>query len=178
MRRRTRSQSGVTIVEAAFAIPLLFMFIISMLDLGDWAYQVGQATGAARDGARVGLLHYQDADNSMSNVSPTGDLYLINSAITRRLAGQTYSLVGTTAHPGTATCVQPASLTELSNGCHPAIPGCDRIMVKVQWQRTPWSPVGRLFGTATVKGEAEMTIGGAALDTSTTLGSPDTTGCP
>lgn len=177
MRRGSRrNQTGVVIVEAAFVIPILFTFILTMVDLGDWAYQAGQAAAAARDGARVGIIHYQDADSSASNVS-NGDLFLINKAITRRLAGQTYSLVSPSAHPNTATCVQPTTTTELTNGCHPALPGCDRIMVKVQWQRSPWSPIGKLFGTATVKGEAEMTIGGAALDTTTTLGTPDTTGC-
>ena len=170
----------MSIVEAAFVIPLLFLFLITTIDFADWAYQVSQANGAARDGARVGVIHYQDADNTASNVAgpPAGDLYLINQAISKRLAGQSYSLVGTAAHPGTATCVQPGNVTELSNGCHPAIPGCDRIQVKVTWTRTPWSPFGKLFGSTTVHGEADMTIVGAPVTTNTTLGTPDSSGCP
>jgi len=166
--RIERGERGVAFVEAALVLPLLFLFLLTMIDFGDWAFQVSQANGAARDGARIGIIHYQDADQAASN-----DLSLINQAIARRLAGQGYSLVG-----GTATCVQPGSLTSLSNGCHPAIPGCDRIMVKVQWSRTAWSPIGGLFGLATVHGEAEMTIAGAPLSTATTLGTVDSTGCP
>jgi Flp pilus assembly protein TadG len=166
----------VAVVEAAFVIPVLILLILTMFDFGDWVFQVSQANGAARDGARVGIINYQDADNAAAP-PPAGrtsnDLAVINQAIAKRLAGQTYTLVGTTLDPNTATCIPPDSTTALPHGCHPAIPGCDRIMVKVQWTRTPWSPTGGLFGLATVHGEAEMTIAGAPVNTATTLGTVD-----
>ncbi len=168
MRRLRRSERGTAIIEAAIVLPVLFLLLVTTIDFADWAYQVSQANGAARDGARIGLLHYQLAD-----VTGSTDVQYINQAITKRLAGQSYALVG-----GTAKCVQPNSTTALANGCLPAIPGCDRIQVKVQWNRTPWSPFGNLFGTATVTGEADMTIEGAPASTATTIGTVDTTGCP
>jgi len=164
-RRRSRTQRGATIVEAALVIPLVFLFLLTTIDLADWAFQASQANGAARDGARVGVLHYQSADTAGSQ-----DTQYITTAVGRRLAGQTDTL--------TAQCIQPHATTALSHGCGPAIPGCDRIQVKVVWPRTPWSPIGKFFGTATVHGEADMTIVGVPLTTGATIGTVDATGCP
>jgi Flp pilus assembly protein TadG len=175
-RRLRRDHSGASLIEAALVLPVLFLLVLTMIDFGDWELQLSQARGAARDGARVGTLHYQAADQLSSDVAgpPAGDLNLIKSAITKRLAGQTYSLSG-----GTATCVRPDLSTLTGTGpCHAAIPGCDLIKVKVTWSRTAFSPFGALFGTQTVTGEAEMTIAGAPTDTSTTIGTVDSTGCP
>ena len=53
MRRFVRrNEQGVTIVEAAFVIPILFLFMFALIDIGLWEYQRTQASAAARDGAR------------------------------------------------------------------------------------------------------------------------------
>lgn len=53
--RRTRGQYGATLVEAAFTLLILFVFLFAILDLGR-AYNVYQTmTDAAREGARFAV---------------------------------------------------------------------------------------------------------------------------
>ncbi len=144
-RRRER---GVSTVEAAFALPVLFTLVLTFFDFGSWVLQSNQAAAAARDGARVGILHYVSAD-----VPASSDYTAIQTAVRRRLAGQAYTSL-------TMTCVGPSSTTPVSGGCAAATVDTDRITVNLSWTRTAWSPIGRLFGSQTIRGTATMTING------------------
>ena len=163
------------LVEAAFALPIFFLVVLSLLDLGDWAFQNTQAAHAARDGARQGIITFQQAD-----VPSSRDYNFVAAAVSQRLAGRTYYFgsSGTNTN-STPLCIHPSDTSTLSpSGCASAIPGCDRIQVQVSWKRTPFSPIGALFGTATVKGQANMTISAAPVANGSPPGTPDTTGCP
>src|SRR5207237_9935455 len=91
-------ERGATIVEAAFVIPLLFLFIFGLIDVGLWEYQGSQASAAARDGARVGILRYLSADTTGSANNTA-----ISNAVAARLGGQAYNL--------TVTCLQEGAPT-------------------------------------------------------------------
>lgn len=165
MSRRASGERGVALVEAAFAVPVVMLLLLGCLDLGDWAFQSSQATAAARDGARVGIVHYAAAD-----VTGSSDQTAISQAVAGRLAGQAYSV--------TIHCVTPTDTTALTNGCGLAVPGCDRISVTVSWTRAPWTFVGAWFGNPTVTGQSVMVIAGAPSTggtTPTTLNAPN--GC-
>ena len=87
MRRFVRrNEQGVTIVEAAFVIPILFLFMFALIDIGLWEYQRTQASAAARDGARVGILRYLTAD-----VNGSANNTAISNAVAARLGGQPYA---------------------------------------------------------------------------------------
>lgn len=56
--KRLRSQSGSTLVEAAIALPVLFMLLFGILEFGR-AYNLHQVlTDAAREGARYSVAPY------------------------------------------------------------------------------------------------------------------------
>ncbi|MCU1448137.1 MAG: hypothetical protein JWP02_307, partial [Acidimicrobiales bacterium] len=81
---RLTGERGATIVEAAFVLPLLFFLVLTMVDLGMWGFQTSQATSAARDGARVGIINYVTAKGP----SPGGtDYTAIANAAKARLGG-------------------------------------------------------------------------------------------
>jgi Flp pilus assembly protein TadG len=152
-RGRCRGERGVTIVEAAFVVPLLFVFVLALVDIGLWEFQTSQASGAARDGARVGILSYTTA--SGSTASPGGTSFTaIDNAVKGRLAKQPYSV--------TVTCVGPTD--ETTKSCSTASitpPDIDRIKVVVTWSRKSYSPLGSLIGSSqTVTGTAVMQLVG------------------
>jgi Flp pilus assembly protein TadG len=151
MRRlRCTGEWGVTIVEAAFVIPLLFVFVLGMMDIGLWEFQTSQASGAARDGARAGILSYKTA--SGTTAAPGGaDFTIVNNAIKGRLGNQNYS--------ATVTCVGPTDETAIS--CATAQPDSARIKVVVTWSRSSTSPLSSVIGqTQTVTGTAVMQVVG------------------
>lgn len=158
MRRALRrDERGVTIVEAAFVLPLLFLLVLTMVDVGQWAFQTSQATSAARDGARVGIINYATADTGGQ------DFTKIQDAVKARLAGNPTGL------SVSVKCVPPDSSAALNNGCGSALAGCDRIMVTVTWTRRASSPlIGSLFGVTSVKGVSAMVIAGAPVSPSAT----------
>jgi len=123
-------------------IPLLFVLVLGMVDVGLWEFQTTQASNAARDGARVGI--------------PGGsDFASVDAAVRRRLAGQPYSV--------TVTCVGATS--EAPVNCATAnidpVNPVDRIKVVVTWSRASFSPLSKFIGaTETVTGTAVMQLVG------------------
>jgi len=152
--RRFRGERGVTVVEAAFVIPLLFVLVLGMVDVGLWEFQTTQASNAARDGARVGILGYTSAAGS-SGTPGGSDFASVDAAVRRRLAGQPYSV--------TVTCVGATS--EAPVNCATAnidpVNPVDRIKVVVTWSRASFSPLSKFIGaTETVTGTAVMQLVG------------------
>ena len=153
LRLRRRDEGGVTIVEAAFVLPVLFALALALFDMGQWVLQTTQLSGAARDGARAGILNYKTAAGTVTNTStPTSGtgLEAVNNAIKGRLAGQAYS--------ATVTCVGPSD--EVSKSCVTAAPDADRIKVAVSWTRQPLTPITSIFGPQVVRGNAVMQLVG------------------
>lgn len=147
MRRAIRSERGHAIAEAAFVLPILFVLVFAMFDFGQWELQTTQATNAARDGARAGLMAYKTAEGTTS--SPGGSGWsTVNSAVAARLAGQSYTL--------TVACVGGAD--ETTKPCSSAQPDVDRIKVTVSWTRSSLTPVTNAFGAQQVSGHAVMKV--------------------
>ena len=143
-RFRRDDERGVTIVEAAFVVPLLFLFLLGVLDIGLWEFQNSQASSAARDGARVGVLHYLSADTSGQANNTT-----IINAVKARLGGQAPTV--------TVTCMGPSTTT--AKACDSSIAiDSDRIKVNVIWTRPPLSFVSKLGGTSTQTVHASATM--------------------
>ena len=127
---------------------LLFLFLFGLVDIGLWEYQNSQASAAARDGARVGILKYLSADTSGSTNNTA-----ISNAVAARLGGQAYNL--------TVTCL--AASTSTTKSCDSGVlVDHDRIKVVVTWQHSSLTYVGRFVGgsSQTVTGTAIMTING------------------
>lgn len=148
MSRGQRRDSGVTIVEAAFALPILFMFIMGLADLGMWTFNANQATNAARDGARTAIIDYRTADD------PTSDTYkAVVEKIESRLAGRSLTVQNVDID-----CVRADGGT----GCAGAHPDRDQIRVEVEWSWDLVTPVAGVIGVdqGLASGSATMTIVG------------------
>lgn len=152
MRRAGRRDGGVTIVEAAFALPILFMFIMGLADLGMWTFNANQATNAARDGARAAIIDHRFADD------PTSDTFeAVVERIESRLAGRSLDVQNVEIE-----CVRADGGT----GCAGAHPDRDQIRVEVDWSWDLITPVAAVVGVdrGNASGVATMTIIGRAGD--------------
>lgn len=150
MRGERRTDGGVTIVEAAFALPILFMFIMGLADLGMWTFNSNQATNAARDGARMAIIDYRTADD------PASDTFkAVVDRIESRLAGRSLTVENVEIE-----CVRADGGT----GCAGAHPDRDRIRVEVDWSWDLVTPVAGIVGVdeGAASGTATMRIIGKA----------------
>lgn len=62
MTKKSMSDGGQTIVEFAFLILLLFIFILGIMEWGMVLYDKAILTDACREGARAGVMFRADAD--------------------------------------------------------------------------------------------------------------------
>lgn len=162
--RSRRSDRGVALVEAAFAIPVMFLFIAGIIDLGMWGYNSNQAANAARDGARVGIIDYATAD-----VAGSPSHQAIVDAIEAHLPGRSIA-----PSQIAVSCVD-AGGTPLSGGCTTADPAEDRLRVEVGWTWDLVTPLAGAIGVdaGAADGAASMVILGLPLPA--TSSSPSTT---
>lgn len=176
-RRRGRLRdgaSGVTVVEAAFALPILLTFIFGLVDLGMWTLNVNQATNAARDGARAGILGHVGAD-------------VPGSEAEQAIRGAVEAHLDRGAERVDISCVDPDG-TALAT-CAGAEVDVDRIRVAVEWHWTLVTPIAAILGydEGRAHGSATMTIVGSPLtgapvsstttSTTTTTTTPDSAVC-
>ncbi len=66
LRRRARRERGAVAVEFALIAPLLFGLLFGFLEVGLLVLGSTAGTNAAREGARVGIVGYIDADDPSS----------------------------------------------------------------------------------------------------------------
>lgn len=148
-RRHRRDERGVTIVEAVFVLPVLFLLVLGLFDLGQWVLQGTQLSAGARDGARAGILSYKTAAGTTA--APGGaDFATIDNAVRARLAGQAYSM--------TVACVGASD--EVSKSCASAMPDVDRLKVSLSFTRSPLSLATSPFGPQAVTGISVMQLVG------------------
>ncbi len=126
--RSTPKEAGVVLVEAALVVPLLFLFVLALLDLGLWVFASTQAAAAARDGARTAILHYKAAD-----VPGTRDRATVEAAVTRQ--------IDVSAPTVAVNCLRQDGSRV---ACAQAVPVEDRIEVSVSWERGSLALVGGL----------------------------------
>lgn len=153
--RRRQGDRGAALVEAAFALPIFFMLVLGMIDFGLVGFKDNQAGNAARDGARVAVIGYRQAD-----VSGSPDRLAVEAAIVKNLPGRSI--------PGDTTvevkCIDPDGV-DVVGGCTAARIGIDRVWVRVSWTQHFASPVANALGftSTTVDGESAMVIVGAPV---------------
>jgi hypothetical protein len=145
-------------MEAAFVIPLFLFLISGMIDLGYAGYQTSQATAAARDGARAGILDQVDDAT-------------IEAEVRDRLTGPQPDSID-------IECLDGLSGPTVID-CDDANPNEDRIRVGVAWAYEPVSFVGGLVGIDEIRGTATMVIVGRPIDvTPVTTATTTTTTIP
>lgn len=137
-------------VEAAFALPVLFSFVMALIDFGYLEMRTSQLSSAARDGARTGIVHYANADQG-GTYSPGGgcsggpsDFAIVCNAAVARMTGSKFNTNGVTV-----VCKEGLSATDKVGGCAAAVTGIDSIKVTVTQTYNPLTIVGQTFlGTA------------------------------
>ena len=153
----------MTVVEAAFAIPILFLFVMGLIDLGMWTLNDNQATNAARDGARAGVISYLLAD-----VPGSDD----HDAIVEKIESQ---LPGRDIGPGdiSVRCVLPNGN---ATPCSTARPDVDRIEVSVDWTWSLVTPIAAIIGVdeGEARGVAAMSIIGKPVAGTPSVPPPST----
>ncbi len=168
MRRSRWLDRGVTVVEAAFALPIMLLFISGLVDLGMWTFNTNQATNAARDGARAGILSYLQAD-----VAGSPDHEAVVAAVRAHLPANTVD--------GSEITVACLTATGTMVTCADARFDVDRIRVEVEWRWNLVTPVAPIIGVreGAARGSATMAIVGlpvsGSFSTTTTSTIPTST---
>jgi hypothetical protein len=126
MSRRAAGDHGTAMLEFAFVAPMVFLLFAALIDIGLVVLGGTIASGAARDGARVGVIHYVGADQAGS----TSEL-LIQAAVRARLVGM--------VKPGTGTFIVARCLdgtTKVAKSCNAnaIVIDSDVIEVTVNWE--------------------------------------------
>lgn len=149
MRTVRTPDRGAVIVETALALPIMFVLILGLFDLGMWSMNANQAANAARDGARAGILTHEQADAPSSADRDA----IVAAALARLPEG--------TARPDdvSISCVDQSDTTV---PCHTARIDEDRIRVEVRWVWPLVTPVAGMIGTTdgVARGVATMEIVG------------------
>lgn len=155
MSRIRRSEAGVSVVEAAFVIPVLFLLVFGLIDMGLWSLQKGQASSGARDGARAAIVL-----NMATNGLETTNRTRIAAAVTSRLTEGVDSITIECDKDGVGDSYGPCwtGAQDIVSADY----GTARIRVTVVWQRPFLTFIGNVFGNAqTVRGISSMVIVGA-----------------
>lgn len=175
--RRARGSAGVTVVEAAFALPILLTFIFGLIDIGMWTFNANQATNAARDGARVGIIDFEQADDSGSAMHAA-----IVDAVGSRLEDAKVESVSISCVTSAGTPV--TDVDGDGDRCEHAEVDVDSIKVDVEWAWDLVTPVAAILGydRGEATGSATMRLVGRPLastsgstTTTTTTTTPDST---
>jgi len=141
-------ERGSVVLEAAMTLPIVLLFILGLIDLGNWDFQKSQASSAARDGARVAILSVTGVD-----VSGTAVNTAVHDAVAARLGGQAFTFT-VRCMPSTTTITKTCAAT-------PTTVDRDRVQVSVTWQRPGLTFVSQMAGaSATLSASSTMTISG------------------
>jgi Flp pilus assembly protein TadG len=167
-------EAGATMVEFALVAVVAFILLFGLAEVGLIVFGNSIGSNAARDGARVGIINYEDADvpGSPNNLA-------ILASVQQRLVGMvTFESAAVSCRPGddsTLTVPCRSSAVDLTRG--------DLLEVTVQWKHRG----AAAFVPATHSATARMVINGApdlsttattAPATSTTTGPTTTTTAP
>ena len=63
MRRAARDEAGNVIIEFALGLPILFLLMVGLLDLGNFGLQKSAMLQGAREGAQYGIVAYSESAN-------------------------------------------------------------------------------------------------------------------
>lgn len=157
---RRPQERAAGLLEVALTLPILLMAILGFVDIGMAVFQTSQASSAAADGARVGILRYKQAD-----VANSADRVLIESAVKGKLIGQKVDAI-------TVACIGP---TDAAVACALADSEVDRLRVTVSWAFRPLSPMGHAISSKILTGRATMSLIDQPVGVTTTTAPPGTT---
>jgi hypothetical protein len=154
---RLAGDDGAVIVEAAFVLPVLFALLLGFIEFSLVEFQQSQASSAARDGARVGILDYTSADvvGSATNVA-------VVAAVNARLAGQEGVAVVVRCRNGNDAPVACQPPTGLPTVADPAV-----LEVEVSWPYDDFTVFGGIV-PSTITGTSRMVLVGAPVQVTVT----------
>lgn len=152
--RRAAGDRGATLVEFALITPLLFLMLGSMLDLGLAVLGRSVASNAAREGARVGIIQFENA-----NVVGSPSHNAIKAAVDTKLVG----LVSPNTSSGPyveVRCLDGITKLPLvpAGTCARSAVTVDRDLIEVTVRWRSISPAGGMFTPDTYTDRARMVI--------------------
>ncbi len=103
-----RDQRGATIVEAAFVLPILFMFLLAILEFGRAYNEYQVLTNAAREAARYAVAPLQGTNMLPLNVALVAEQFTNSAGV---LLSQPPSITQHTA------CQVPLSINGVQQMC-------------------------------------------------------------
>jgi len=144
-------------VEAAFVLPILMLFILGVIDLAMWDMQTSATSSAARDGARQAILGATNADCGVAGYDSSVNTYpcstvntAIHDAINKRLGRSTFTFK--------VRCMGETDTTTKVCNIGPSTVDRDRVEVEVTWQRPAMTFVSKWLGaSSTVHAVSRMT---------------------
>ena len=148
LRIRLAGEAGATMVEFALVAVLAFGVLFVAADLGLVVFGNSIGSSAARDGARVGLINYEDAD-----IAGSANNLAVEAAVRQRLVG----MVG---FQSASVVCRPAGNLSATVPCHPTsvdLTRGDLIEVRATWKHRG----AAVFGPPTHSATARMVIVGA-----------------
>lgn len=167
-RRRARGDRGATLVEFAVVSPLIFFMLGGMLDIGLTVLGRSVASGAAREGARVGIIHFENADIDLPVASPNNAL--IKAAVDAKLVGLVKPDTGNAPYVA-VRCLDGG--TKAAKACTRASVRIDYDLLEVTVKWRSISATGGTFTPSNLTDVARMVIvgdagggGGLAIGTS------------
>ena len=159
------NERGVTLVEAAFALPVFILFLFGLVDLGGAVLQTSQTSSAAADGARAASV-VKDLTGA-ETAGPAHDK--IVNAVRARLVGAEDVVI-------TISC-RTASGSAYTCGTEGTLRDRARVRVEVSWRYEAVTfvgaslPIENITGAATM-GVVELPVDLPATPTTTTTTSP------
>ncbi|MCU1355181.1 MAG: hypothetical protein JWM89_599 [Acidimicrobiales bacterium] len=164
---RHPQERAAALLEMALTIPILLVVILGFVDLGLAVFQTSQASSAAADGARAGVIRFEHAD-----VAGSTDRAAVDAAVNAKLVGQKVESI-------TVACIDP---TDAEVSCADADPEVDRLQVAVAWTFRPISPLGNMIPSKVLTGRATMSLidqpSGMTTTTTTTPATTTTSSTP
>lgn len=158
LRRRDRDR-GAVLVEAALVLPILLFLFLGFFDFTYAELKEADATNAARDGARVGIVGDATATDTAQSDCTAGDAAFeaICNEVKSNLTAVDVDTVRVRCFDGVGSAVDPAAPL----ACTDPDLEADRstIEVTVEWQRVPMTFVGKaFFGESAVTTTSRMVI--------------------
>jgi Flp pilus assembly protein TadG len=143
--------NGQALVEFALAVIPFLILLMGVIDLGRGIYMMNGTSEAARDIARVTIVHLTNGSGQVGMSSETSDV----------ISTQEGLVPGLTIDPSTdIECVDAYGVVQndaLGNGNDCTV-GVDFIRVHVEAPFTPITPLVSAFGTHTFDSTSRMSI--------------------
>lgn len=97
-KRLTEDSGGNIIIEFALALPIIFLLLAGMLDLGRYGLQKSAMLQGAREGAQYGVIAYTDSANintTAQNATGLTGVTATNSVFCECVSGTTVACTST-----------------------------------------------------------------------------------